>query len=310
MPRATKKTGSTAAIWRLAVPASSANLGPGFDALALALDFGLRIEARLGAPRDRLVWSGEGAGELALDRRNLLLRGLAAGRAHWGEGESLAIHASSAIPIGRGLGSSAAAVVAGLALSALSAGRRPQPQELLELGSRIEGHADNIAAALLGGLALVARDGATWRAVRLPIDRRLGLLLAIPNRRLDTAAARALLPKRVPLGAAVSNLQRFGLLLTALARGRAGTLRPALEDELHQPFRMAQVPELKELLELRCERLLGVCLSGAGPTVLAFVRAPAPKVESQMRKVLARHGGGRVRRCRAAARGLRFRRTA
>jgi len=294
--------------FQLSVPGSTANLGPGFDSLGLALELGLKIELRLGADRDTIRWSGEGAGELPLDQHNLVWHGVAAARARWGGGVGLAIRVRSAIPVGRGLGSSAAAVVAGLAAGALSCGRRPRPQELLELGAQLEGHADNVAASILGGLVLVALEEDQVTALRLPLARGLKLLLAIPNRRLETAAARALLPAEVPLADAVANLQHFGLLLVALTHGPAELLGPALRDRLHQPYRKRLVPELEELLALRPVGLRGACLSGSGPTVIAFVTKSARGVEGSLRRILGRHGGGQVRRCRCALVGLTWKR--
>ena len=303
-----RRRGRAVSKLHLSVPASSANLGPGFDSLALALDFGLRVEAWLGAERDAIAWQGEGSGEVPLDRRNLLLKGVAAARARWGGGVALVIRVRSSIPVGRGLGSSAAAVVAGLALGALSCGRRPRPPELLELGARLEGHPDNVAAALLGGLVVAAMEDGEVTAVRLPVLPGLKLLLAIPDRRLETAAARTLLPERVPLVDAVANLQHLGLLLAALSHRRPHLLGRALRDRLHQPYRLHLVPELAELLGERSPGLHGACLSGAGPTVITFLAGPAPGLERRLRRILSRHGGGEVRRCRPAAIGLQWKR--
>mgnify|MGYP000418670292 FL=1 len=179
---------------------------------------------------------------------------------------------TNAIPLKRGLGSSAAAAVAGVALAHLVAGRRFEVLDLLRLAAAIEGHPDNAAAAVLGGVALVFEAEGRAQAVGLPVPRNLGVVVFVPERDLPTEEARRVLPKAVPLADAVFNLSRPALWAVALLANRLDLLRVATEDRLHQPARQGLVPELGPLVRTALEAgALGACLSGAGPSVIAFV---------------------------------------
>jgi homoserine kinase len=263
------------------VPASSANLGSGFDCFAAALSLKLRAE----------LWPGDEAG-IVLNARgegvpndddaadeNLLIRAFreglhasaAAGAAAW------RLEVSSMIPSARGLGSSAAAIVAGIVLGAAIGRRTVEADELLALASRLEGHPDNVAAALYGGftIALTEDDGrVTLRRFRVP-EAWIPVAF-IPQRESRTHAMRAALPDAVDHGAAARQAARSALLATAIMTSDAGLLRAAMRDELHQPFRLPLLPGSGELIESAYARgAAGACLSGAGPTVLAICDSPA-----------------------------------
>ena len=254
----------------LAVPASSANLGPGFDTLAVALQLYLRLHVCeiLEGPMNELQFDLCGTrlgGDNFVERS---FRTLAADELV--EFPSLSLEVRSDIPVQGGLGSSAAATVAGLLLYERLAGPR-DGRDLLTLATRLDDHADNVAAALLGGLVTtcVRDDGrVTARAEHWPEGIRF--VVASPAVQLATSDSRRVLPDTVPRADAVFNLQRALLLVQALRHNQYEHVREALCDRWHQPFRACIVPGFTELLELRHPHLLGVCLSGSGPSVLAL----------------------------------------
>lgn len=260
------------------VPATSANLGAGFDALALALDLATLVDVRAVEPGPEPAFvievRGEGAGSLPSGRRNRFIGALLEGIEATGldtAGAGWHVRMENHIPVTRGLGSSASATVAGLvAADALLDGALGR-QRILELATSAEGHADNAAAAIHGGLCVVADVDGRPQAVR--IDPPAGLLAAlfIPDRHLSTAAMRAALPERVPFADAVHNVGAAALAVAALSQGRLDLLRPATVDRLHEPYRASAYPELPELIAAALAAgAQGACLSGAGPTVIAF----------------------------------------
>ncbi len=252
----------------VSVPATTANLGPGFDCLGLALSLHNRVEASPG-PRWQITVEGEGAGLLPEDESNLVVQAMAhLARAAGRPLPPLRIAQHNAIPVGSGLGSSAAAVVAGLLAADALLESRLSPARLLALAAEMEGHADNAAAALYGGLALVAGD----EVVQLPVAP-LDAVAVLPAVALSTRAARAALPASVPLADAVFNVGKMGLLLHALAQGDAAQLARAMADRLHQPYRAPLIPGLAGALAAAQAEGAAACLSGAGPSVIAFAAA-------------------------------------
>jgi homoserine kinase len=243
---------------RVRVPASSANLGPGFDVLAAAL--GLRMELEV-EESGRFEVRTDLA--IARDRRNLCVRAFDSLRPVAG----MRFTIRSDIPLSGGLGTSAAAYVAGLAAAdALNGGGA----DLLDHAARLEGHPDNVAAALLGGFVVCA--GA--QAERLEPPPGLSAVLVVPDRAVRTAKARAALPAEVPIGDAVFNVARSSLLVLGLARGDLDLVARGLEDRLHQPRRASLYPRSMELVErARSFGALGATISGAGPAVLVWVRS-------------------------------------
>jgi homoserine kinase len=259
------------------IPATSANLGAGYDCLAVALEIVDRIEveclARPGAGVEIAV-EGEGAGELPEDRSNAFVvalergleevRGDGAGELGW------RIQMRNRVPLARGLGSSAAATVGGLLAGAALAGESLGVEQALALATELEGHPDNAAAALLGGFT-VAAHGDPPTAIHFDIPRDLRTVLFIPDLRLATREMRDALPEYVPLVDAVANLQRVALGVAALATGSAEGLRHLTVDRLHEPYRAVVFPQLPALVAAaRDAGALGECLSGAGSTVIAF----------------------------------------
>ena len=267
---------------RVSAPATSANLGPGFDALGLALGLHDQVVARAGGEGVRVMITGEGAGELPNDERHLVARCLLTTLDRLGAhptGIELTCH--NAIPQARGLGSSSAAIVAGiLAARALVVdGTRLLPDaDVLRLAGEIEGHPDNVAPCLLGGLAIAWLDAEGVRAVRLAPDPSLRPALLVPADRGLTAEARAALPGSVPHRDAAFNAGRAALLVAALT-GSTELLMAATEDRLHQSYRAASMPATAAVVdELRRSGIPAV-VSGAGPTVLAFPGAPGDETD-------------------------------
>ncbi|MBM3267067.1 MAG: homoserine kinase [Candidatus Sericytochromatia bacterium] len=257
----------------VSVPATSANLGPGFDALGMALDMALEIEM-LVADADRVA---DAVPETPPPGRNLIFQAAEAAFAAAGrERPPISIATRASVPLARGLGSSAAAVVAGLVGANVLLGEALGADTLLSLATQIEGHPDNVAPALLGGLTAAASGpGGQISAARVPlhpaIREAVGLVAIVPRVKLATAAARAALPASVPFGDATFNVARTGLLVAALAGGRPDLLAGALRDRLHQPYRAPLVPGMARMLELGTELgALAVTISGAGPTLLAW----------------------------------------
>ena len=288
----------------ITAPATSANLGPGFDALALALDLEneVRVVRRPGPLAVRVV--GEGAGELAEDETNLVCVALATGL---GSLDGLGLECRNRIPLGRGLGSSAAAVCAGL-VAANALGRlRWSPDELLARATAIEGHADNAAACLEGAIVAVMPGP---RALRLAVPEGLGFVTVVPAQRVSTEDARRALPADVPVADAAFTLSRGIGLALALSEGRLDDLPDLLHDRIHEPYRGPLVPGLDALRALADGgECLGATISGSGPSVLLWARAAAAgSVAARAREALAAAGvTGEVRVARVAPGGVRAR---
>lgn len=269
-------------------PATSANLGPGFDCLGAALDLCNELAAELGGSGLEIEVAGEGLGQLSLGPDNRVAVAFRAACAALGmEPPPLRLRLLNRIPLARGLGSSSAAAIAGLvAANALLGGNLSQ-ERLLELAVPIEGHPDNVVPALLGGVTVCVSDGPRVLYQKLalpPAVRDLSAVLYVPDFPMDTGEARRILPPSVPRLDGVFNTGRAALLVVALQSGRLDLLRPAMEDRLHQPYRAQIFPALPRLCAAALEAgALGAALSGAGSTILALARAPeAGAVESAM----------------------------
>jgi len=273
------------------VPATSANLGPGFDALGLALSLHNEVVAE---ERDGVTVTiqGEGADRLSRDGGNVVARGVklafeAAGRAFKG----CALECVNRIPTARGLGSSAAAWVGGLVAGNALLGSPLSRDAILALAAQAEGHPDNVAAAVFGGLTVSCGtpDGVT--AVTLPVTKSLSWVVLVPEVTSATAEARALLPRSVPRDDAVFNVQRVALLLAGLQTALPAALAVALDDRLHQPYRLKLFPWMPGVSDAaRAAGALGCVLSGAGPSLLAVVAGDGAAVGRAMEEAADRAG--------------------
>jgi homoserine kinase len=282
---------------RVDVPASTANLGAGYDCLALALDLGNRVEVEVrGWSRGQieLTVDGEGANELSADRENRVVQGVEAAlrevRGEIPEGVGWRIEMRNDIPLARGLGSSAAATVAGLVAGNALLGEPLTSADLLRLATAVEGHPDNAAAALLGGFTVAAQTEDGVEALRFDAPRDLRAVLFVPEMRLPTAEMRRVLPERVPRADAVSNLTRAAVGVAGIATGRLDLLRLMTVDRLHEPYRATIFPQLPRFVaDARAAGALGACLSGAGSTIVAFTDTVAgvTRIESAFRAAAA-----------------------
>ncbi len=259
---------------RLKLPATSANLGPGFDAAGLALSMHLTVEAHA-APAFDIQATGRNADLCAALDNNLILdtyRDVLTRHSKAILPLHLKLH--NEIPLGMGCGSSAAALLAGVALADHFGDLHLTDQPLVAEASRLEGHPDNVAACWFGGFTVSAMNDDTVQTATFPGDPAWQLLLALPATSLSTKTARALLPDSYPKADAIFNVQRSSLLVAAFAQQDLSLLATAMQDRLHQPYRTDACPLLKALLPLAAEpEIAGVALSGAGPSVLLVLAA-------------------------------------
>ncbi len=284
--------------FEIRVPGSIANIGPGFDTLAVAVQLYLTLSVRVGHGSNELHFEFR---DCHIDGDNYIDRAFRfVALQQGGQFPSLHVEVRSDIPAKSGLGSSAAATVAGLRLYEAIAGPLPA-QGLLNAACALEGHPDNVAAALLGGLTVSCQlpDRSVF-AVKLQWPDSLRFVVLTPRFALSTSASRNVLPERVSREDAVFNLQRVALFLQAIQSGNFGVLREALQDRLHQPFRQKLVPGLERALGLQHPDLLGICLSGAGPSVVALTERNLDAVQELLEGAFRAEGVPfSVRRLRA-----------
>jgi homoserine kinase len=251
------------------VPASTANLGPGFDALGMALGLYDTVEVAVTGGGTRVDVTGEGAGRVPTDDSHLVVRALRVAADSLGvplPGVSLRCH--NAIPHARGLGSSAAAIVAGVAAAYGLAGK-PLDEHALQLAAEFEGHADNAAASLYGGLVLAWTEGSRYRAVRMSPHPDVSPVVLVPDTRSTTSVTRGLLPDNIPHTDAAFAAGRCALAVHALTT-RPDLLLPATEDRLHQDYRESAWPDTMRMVRELRENGVPATVSGAGPTVFAL----------------------------------------
>jgi len=269
---------------RVRVPATSANIGPGFDSFGLALARHDVVEVAVGESDVPLTIEveGEGAADVPRDATHLVARAFARGVETWADGPpgSVRLRCRNALPHSRGLGSSAAAIVAGLvaARALLVEPEHVADAELLDLGSRLEGHPDNVAACLSGGFAVSWMDQGQAHSVRLGPDPRVRPVVCVPTWPMSTEQARGLLPERVPHADAVFTAGRAALLVAAISQ-RPDLLLAATEDRLHQPYRASAMRPTADLVATLRHVDIPAVVSGAGPTVLALVADDAAPTE-------------------------------
>jgi homoserine kinase len=280
--------------YRIALPATSANLGPAFDAAALAMDFYIRIDARQ-ADTFSIVAKGRDEGICGNVENHLILNTYREVLSGTGRVITpLSLRIANDIPIGKGCGSSAAARLAGIALAVRFGRLKWTDAQIVGEASRREHHPDNAAACWMGGLTVARMSGEAEAQVAVIRPKgKWPLLLAIPDQPLSTEEARRVLPAQYSRADAVTNVQNSMLLLAAFTLGRSDFLSAALDDRIHQPYRAALCPLLPCLQELRGKAgILGAVLSGAGPSVLVFLdpRMSASRVNKQVAAHLVNKG--------------------
>ena len=249
---------------RVVAPASTANLGPGFDAAAAALDLWNEVVVEEGESGVEI--EGEGVDELPRDATHLTLRAFAL----FAPVDGYRFSFVNRIPLERGLGSSAAAIAMGLVAGAAVTGRVASPGELLTLGVPIEGHADNLAAALYGGVCIAMKRQGSIHAHRIAADMPVAAILAVPAARTSTAASRNGLPAQVTHADAAHNAASAAMLGAAIASGDVTLLRDAFDDRLHEQYRIGNAPLLQALRDRVPDGAVGVTLSGSGPSVVVW----------------------------------------
>lgn len=285
---------------KVQVPATVANLGPGFDALGIAVRMHLEVEIEPRRDSIEITIEGEGADQLPQDETNLVIRSMNTFFDHVGRRPpGFAVTVKNPIPLGSGLGSSAAAVVGGLFAARAVTGRNVPQIEMIQMATELEGHADNVMPALLGGLVVCYRgeEQSDLRYFRVEPSDRLVPLLAVPAEGFPTAEARKALPSNVAFADAQFTASRAALLVAAMIMGAGSdVLSDAMEDLLHEPHRLKLMPESAAVhAELRSSGL-AVALAGAGPSLLVVVPRPeaATRAEQVRRICRERNAGWRV----------------
>ncbi|WP_312517551.1 homoserine kinase [Anaerospora sp.] len=275
------------------VPGTTANCGPGFDAIGMSCTIYNTMELVLSAEgQTSIAIYGEGSSQIPNDDRNIALQAVKLVLDyHQILDTGIQIRLTNNIPLARGLGSSAAAIVAGLVAANAVTGNRLSKQTLLEMATTIEGHPDNVAPAIYGGICLSVMHAAGTKCLSFLPPDKLGLVVAVPEFTLSTKVSRQVLPKTVPLKDAVFNVSRAALLVGALAKGELSYLKYALEDKLHQPYREKLVPGMEAVFEAAArEGALGVTISGAGPSLIAYTTENHQEIGQAMVDAFEKHG--------------------
>jgi homoserine kinase len=275
----------------VSVPATSANLGPGFDTIGLALDLRIRADVEVLAAGTEPAWTFTGSeAPTHSGLRDEMLRAMRTLYASVGQTPPpLAITVENPVPLGRGLGGSAAGAALGLAIAAALRDPAPSIDELTRTVTVLEGHPDNGVPAIVGGIVVAVSEGEDVVYARFDPPAGMRAHVVVPDFSMPTREARAILPDAYPKRDAVYNVGHAALLAAAFASGQVELLKTAMHDRLHQPFRASFVPGLPEMLALDTPSLLGVALSGAGPSVIALVR-PGCDAGERMQAIFAKHG--------------------
>lgn len=277
---------------RVKVPATTANLGSGFDCLGMALELHNTVEMSLGGCDLTVEVQGEGEKDIVRDERNVVYQ--AAARVFRSVGRhvpGLRIRLVNQIPVARGLGSSAAAVVGGLLAANRLAGAGLSVREIMSMAAAMEGHPDNVAPALLGGLVVAVAVDGEIKCAKLDLPAQLKVVVAVPDFTLSTRLARDSLPQQVSMADAVHNLGRVALLVAGMAKGNLEFLGVAMEDRLHQPYRSSLVPGMRKVLAAaRLAGARGTALSGAGPSLVALVDSNWDLIARVMRESFRESG--------------------
>ncbi|HUX09169.1 MAG TPA: homoserine kinase [Terriglobia bacterium] len=273
------------------VPATSANLGCAFDCAALALS--LYLDVHVTRRSDLAVnvhYHGVNPDRIPSDESNLIATSMKKILGRWGKNYGFDLEINNQIPVGVGLGSSAAAIVGAIAAAHWLAEKNLYDDELVSLATEIEGHPDNVAAAWHGGFTVALQEGQHVVAYSTPVPDLFHIVLVIPAYALPTEKARAVLPAQYSRADVTHNLQRAVVLSAQLFSGKVDFHSTLFDDRLHQPYRAPLMPGLSEVLAMKHPGLLGLCLSGAGPSILAFTKAGASDVGEAICQILRNKG--------------------
>lgn len=274
------------------VPGTTANCGPGFDAVGMACTIYnyLTIE-ETGNHEIHVEVEGEGIGQIPDSERNIAVQAALSvfDRVHY-DHTGFVMRMNNAVPLARGLGSSAAAIVGGLVAANLLTGEQMSTADLLDMATAIEGHPDNVAPALLGGVTVSFMDGMHAKSLRFVPPTPLTMVVAVPNFPLTTSAARQVLPNQVAYQDAVFNVSRSALLIGSLCSGDYRYLSSALEDKLHQPYRKPLIKGVESVFAAAQQAgAIGTAISGSGPCIIAFTTNNAQKIGEAMASAFQSH---------------------
>ena len=275
---------------KVRVPGTTANCGPGFDAVGIACTIYNELELILSQQGSLVIEiEGEGKGIIPTDEKNIVYQVIQAVFKKVGTTyQGIHIKMFNQIPLSRGLGSSAAAIVAGLFTANMATGNTLSKDELLDMATAIEGHPDNVAPAIFGGITISVIQGEHARYLRFVPPQKLSMVVAIPDFNLSTHAARSVLPQIVPFKDAVFNISRTALVIGALCQGEFHHLRYALEDKIHQPYRKHLIPGMQQVFDVAIDKgALGVAISGAGPCLIAFAQDHYDRIGAGMVQAFA-----------------------
>lgn len=277
---------------KVRVPGTTANCGPGFDAVGIACTIYNDLELILSETGNLLIEiQGEGAGKIPTDETNIVWQVVQSVLTKVGKKyQGIHIKMDNKIPLSRGLGSSAAAIVSGLFAANAATGNTLSKEDLLDMATAIEGHPDNVAPAIFGGITTSVMEGEQAHCLRFMPPAKLSMVVAIPDFNLSTHGARQVLPQIVPFKDAVFNIGRTALVIGALCKGEFQHLRYALEDKIHQPYREHLIPGMSQVFAAALgEGALGVALSGAGPCLIAFAQEGCNKIGLGMVEAFAKN---------------------
>ncbi|MBP2633906.1 MAG: Homoserine kinase [Firmicutes bacterium] len=277
---------------RVRVPGTTANCGPGFDSIGIACDIYNELEVTL-LKKDTITIEivGEGKNSIPCDKRNVVWKSMQlllkkAGQDYQGAH----IKMLNNIPLARGLGSSAAAIVSGLMAANIAIGNVFDKQAILQMATEIEGHPDNVAPAIFGGITLSIMKEKQAETLSFMPGADLKLVVAIPSFNLSTKAARKVLPVNIPMKDAVFNISRTALLVGALCKGDLSHLQSALDDKIHQPYREQLIPGMQDVFQGAIKNgALGAVLSGAGPCLIAFTTDHVSEIGEAMVAAFKKH---------------------
>jgi len=277
---------------RVQVPATTANLGPGFDCLGMALQLYNSVEMSLTSSGLSIEVQGEGSQDILRDENNMVYQAaLRVFKLVGNKPAGLRLKLNNNIPVARGLGSSSAAIVGGMIAANILSGNTLTNKEIINLAHGMEGHPDNLAAAVLGGIVVAVSTEGEIRCQKIPPPKNLRTVVAIPDFTLSTRTAREALPQQIPLSDAAFNLGRVALLVAALFTGDINQFGPAMEDRLHQPYRTSLVPGMKKVFAAaKLAGAKGVALSGAGPAIIAYTDDNVELIARVMRETFRQNG--------------------
>lgn len=277
---------------RVQVPATTANMGPGFDCLGMALQLYNTVEMSFSPAGLFIEIQGEGASEIPKDEKNMVyLAAQKVFRLSGQEPAGLKIKLTNSIPVSRGLGSSTAAIIGGMIAANILSGNKLSQKDIINSAFSMEGHPDNIAAAVLGGIVVAVHADGDVKCHKILPPKNLRAVVSIPDFTLSTRTSREALPQQVPLNDAAFNLGRVALLIASLYSGDINQFGTAMEDRIHQPYRTSLVPGMKKVFAAaKLAGAKGITLSGAGPSIVAYSDHNMDLIARVMRDTFRQNG--------------------